>query len=428
MEKFTNINKLLPYVDDSFQSFYDSLLKDERLAIFFKNDDQIQRLIKKQKESFVLSLDMEKGILKNHYIKLGEFHYDINIPYVDFIKGTEILQEHFLRDSIKFDNSLVLMDEVFEYFKIMKSFTAKGYLNRMLMEDKKDIESFLEQSSLTNESHLPKEIILEKLQWLQQLIYSIEIDEDFNFDINDTILKKWLKEVDFLDSEKRDFFEDLEKRLLINTQNLFYFLKRKEYLEILPLYTSLLSIYKLTLMMNNAITIEYAHKVIENMKIDGLTKLFRKEIFEEILSKEIALVQRDSNYIISVAYLDLDNFKKVNDNYGHYCGDMVIAKMGECIQENSRASDFGFRIGGDEFAIIFVNANKEQTKDICKKIQTSFTSHEFIFNDTTTYNVKISIGISEFTHHSKENLTSLLQSVDKKLYEAKDGGKNQISL
>ena len=428
MKIFIHLKKLVPYIDEAFEAFYNTMLNDLKLSVFFENDEQIKNLILKQKEFFSNSLSIPSDNLKTMYIKLGEYHYDIRIPYVDFIKGTDILEEHFLLNSQKFEKPVELMEEIFDYFKIMKSYTAKGYLNRMLSEDKRDIESFFEQTTSDQETYLPKAIVLEKIQWLKSLLNSIENDEDFDFNKNEGIFNQWSKEVQFFSLEKRNFFEDLEKRIIINTQNLFYFLKKEEYLEILPLYSSLLNIYKLTLMMNNALTLEYANKVIEEMKIDSLTKLFRKDIFEEILQKELAFAKRDNKYNLSIAYLDLDNFKSINDNFGHYTGDKVLEKLGECINNDIRGSDKAFRIGGDEFAIIFKGATKQQAKNVCKKIKVDFTSFEFIFNEEITFSVGLSIGISEFLLEGKEDMQKLLESVDKKLYEAKNRGKNQICL
>ena len=428
MKIFIHLKKLVPYIDEAFEAFYNTMLNDLKLSVFFENDEQIKNLILKQKEFFSNSLSIPSDNLKTMYIKLGEYHYDIRIPYVDFIKGTDILEEHFLLNSQKFEKPVELMEEIFDYFKIMKSYTAKGYLNRMLSEDKRDIESFFEQTTSDQETYLPKAIVLEKIQWLKSLLNSIENDEDFDFNKNEGIFNQWSKEVQFFSLEKRNFFEDLEKRIIINTQNLFYFLKKEEYLEILPLYSSLVNIYKLTLMMNNALTLEYASKVIEEMKIDSLTKLFRKDIFEEILQKELAFAKRDNKYNLSIAYLDLDNFKSINDNFGHYTGDKVLEKLGECINNDIRGSDIAFRIGGDEFTIIFKGATKQQAKNVCKKIKVDFTSFEFIFNEEITFSVGLSIGISEFLLEGKEDMQKLLESVDKKLYEAKNRGKNQICL
>lgn len=428
MEQFKYLNQLLPHIDEAFEDFYNTMLNDVRLGVFFDDENQIKNLILKQKHHFTTTLTMPKSVMKQSYIKLGEFHHEIRIPYVDFIKGTDILEEHFLFSTQKIENSIEVMNDIFEYFRLMKSFTAKGYLNKMLAEDKKDIESFFEQASSTEERHLSKDIVFEKIHWLKDMLHSIETNSDFNFKDQDSLLQEWLKEVDFLTLEKRSFFEDLEKRITVNTQNLFYFLQKEEYLEILPLYSSLLSIYKLSLMLNNAVTIEYANNIIENMEVDALTGLFRKDIFEDILKKEMSLVSREENYYISLAFIDLDNFKGVNDNFGHYSGDKVIEKIGEMIRKNIRSSDIGFRIGGDEFAIILKNATKKQAKNVCKKIKVDFSSYEFIFNEEVTFSVGISIGISEFPHDSKQDMKDLLQSVDKKLYEAKNNGKNQISL
>ena len=139
MKIFIHLKKLVPYIDEAFEAFYNTMLNDLKLSVFFENDEQIKNLILKQKEFFSNSLSIPSDNLKTMYIKLGEYHYDIRIPYVDFIKGTDILEEHFLLNSQKFEKPVELMEEIFDYFKIMKSYTAKGYLNRMLSEDKRDI-------------------------------------------------------------------------------------------------------------------------------------------------------------------------------------------------------------------------------------------------------------------------------------------------
>lgn len=120
-------------------------------------------------------------------------------------------------------------------------------------------------------------------------------------------------------------------------------------------------------MLNNAITVEYANSMIDKMKIDPLAGLFRKDIFMELLQKEILYANRENDYRFSVAYLDLDNFKSVNDNFGHYSGDKVIEKIGAVIKNAIRGSDIGFRNGGDEFAIIFKMPPKKRQKKCVKK-------------------------------------------------------------
>jgi diguanylate cyclase (GGDEF)-like protein len=425
MAYFKHLHALLEHTEKAFKLFYDAMLGDIRLSIFFDNNDQIERLIQKQKEHFKATLSMENEQIKQSYIRLGEYHYDLRIPYVDFIKGTDILEEYFLLHTQEVASSIEIMEDIFSYFKMMKSFTAKGYLNRMLLEDKKDLEEYFIHSSSTAESLFPKNIVTEKLVWLQKMLHAIETDSYFTIEESSQILNNWLGELSFIQPEKRKFFEDLDRRIILNTQNLFYFLKKEEYLEILPLYTSLLSIYKLTLMMNNAMTIEYANKVIEEMRFDTLTGLYRKDLFEEIIKKEIALVWRDKNHTFTLIYIDLDNFKHVNDTFGHYSGDKVLEKLGEIIRNTIRASDMGFRIGGDEFAIILKKSSQENGKKVAQKIKADFGSLEFIFNETTVFSVGLSIGVSEY----KDGITfeDFIGDTDNKLYEAKHRGKNQIA-
>ena len=426
MPQFKRLQELEKFIDSSFATFYDAMLKDERLSIFFDSDQQIKDLIVKQKSHFSQTLNLGKEELKRNYIQLGEFHYEIRVPYIDFIKATEILEEHFIVSSQKAKPSPELMDEIFDYFKIMRAFTAKGYLNKMLEDDQKDLDEFLEQANAIDTQYLPKEVIFKKLEWLKNLLIAIGNNDSENHSLTNAFLYDWAPFIRFLPLEKQRFFTEIEKRVIINTENLFFFLKREEYLEILPLYSSLLTIYKLAFMLNNAITIEYASKVISDMRIDSLTHLYRKDTFEDVIQKEISYANRNSNYCFSVAYLDLDDFKHINDEYGHYSGDKVLEMLGSLIQSNIRDSDYGFRIGGDEFAILLKKANKTQAHNICQKIQTEFNQVEFLFNESISFKCTCSIGIEEYTISNLQTYESFIQSVDDKLYQSKHKGKNQI--
>jgi len=420
-----NINKIVPYIDDAFTAFYDEMLSDPKLSIFFENDAQITHLIKTQKAYFIKSLEMSKDEIESSYVKLGEYHYDLRIPYVDFIKGAQMLEEYFLLHATKTDSSKEIIDDIIVYFDFMKSYTAKGYLNRMIQEDKKDIDKFfnLSQEEIS-EPMLSKN---SKIKWLRKLLDTIDRGDDIEIDNIDKLLDAWLGEIEKFSLKTREFIEDLEKRILINTQNLFYFLKRKDYLEILPLYTSLLEIYKLTLLLNNIVTVELANKAIENLRIDVLSKLLRKESFLEFLSKEVSYAKREENYIFSVAYLDLDNFKYINDNFGHYSGDKVIEKFGEIVRNSIRGSDIAFRIGGDEFAVIFKNTTRKNAKIVCQKIKVELSSYEFVFNENRVFKVETSIGIIEFDKNLINTCEDMIKLADEKLYDAKKSGKNQIA-
>jgi len=427
MKKLLYIETILPNIDGAFNEFYEAMLSDKKLSIFFDNEAQIKHLVEMQKAHFTKTILMTENQIKEAYIKLGEYHYDMRIPYVDFIRGAQMLEEYFLLHTTKDEHSKEIMDDLFTFFEFMKSFTAKGYLNRMIQEDKRDINNFFTHTNSDKESSLNSSIVYEKILWLKNLLDKIENGSDIDMAETDKRLDSWLHELDFLSPEKREFIDDLENRIMVNTQNLFYFLQKEEYLEILPLYSSLLTIYKLTLLLNNVVTVEIANNTIENLKIDQLSQLLRRESFVEFLKKEIDYARREESYTFSVAYLDIDDFKHVNDTFGHYSGDKVIEKLGEVIRSSIRSSDIAFRIGGDEFAIIFKNTSKEPAKQVCERIKLELTESEFRFNDTRIFNVSLSIGIAECNPKCMNNYKDMITQVDSKLYEAKNGGKNQIA-
>lgn len=428
MSIFKHISELEINIEDAFQEFYDTMLNDVRLGVFFDSQEQVDSLIQKQKEYFRASLTMGQEALKKVYIKLGEYHYDIRIPYIDFIKGADILEEHFLVHSHDKSNSNDLMNDIFHYFKLMKAYTAKGYLNRMITQDKQDIDLFCSQAMEQNEAYLPKNIIFQKISWLKNLLISIEDCENFDFSSNNELFADWMNISEYISIERREIYIEIENRIFIDSQNLFYFLQKEEYLEILPLYSSLLNIYKLTLILNNALTLEYANEAIDNMKTDPMSGLFRKEIFNELVKKELENFKRKNDRIFSILYLDIDDFKSINDKYGHYSGDKVIETLGQIIVNNIRSSDIGFRIGGDEFAILLKDANLHNAQIVANKILLDFSSIEHIFNDEIKFRSTLSIGAVSQDITKEADFETLIKEVDSKLYISKNNGKNQITV
>ncbi|MGD9969040.1 MAG: GGDEF domain-containing protein [Sulfuricurvum sp.] len=425
---FRQLPILIPEIDEAFEDFYQTLLKELRFSVFFSGTEQIRSLVIRQKQHFAQMIHSPSEVIEVSYIRLGEYHYDFRIPYVDFIRGTEILEKHFLLHAQSIGGSMELFNEIFDFFRIVKSYTAKGYLNRMILEDRRDIELFFRRFDSEEETYLPRKIVLQKIEWLENLLNVIESGSECSPENCQEYFAEWLDSADFLTLEKRQFLEELDKRIQINTQNLFYFLKHGDYLEMLPLYTSLLNIYKLTLLLNNSITYEYANHLIGDLKIDKLTNLYRKEAFEQFLYKELELGKRDKDYSFAVVFIDIDDFKGINDQYGHYSGDKVLETIGKAITDNIRSSDIGCRIGGDELALILKNIRPEQAMAVMRKILSTVNDEIFIFNDDQSFQAGLSIGIILNSEDCFETITDIVKAVDKKLYTAKQEGKNRIAI
>ncbi|MGE0051560.1 MAG: diguanylate cyclase [Arcobacter sp.] len=153
---------------------------------------------------------------------------------------------------------------------------------------------------------------------------------------------------------------------------------------------------------------------------DKLTGLFNRNRFDEIYSKEIKRAKRYNNDL-SIILFDIDNFKNVNDTYGHQIGDEVLKEIAKLLLNNVRDLDICVRWGGEEFLILLPQTNLDGAKTVAEKIRTAI-----IKNSLTDKNLQItaSFGVLQMIDSDDEN--SLISKVDKLLYLAKNSGKNIV--
>ena len=160
---------------------------------------------------------------------------------------------------------------------------------------------------------------------------------------------------------------------------------------------------------------------------DGLTELYNQRVFREFLSNAVHRAKRN-NGIFAFVLIDLDNFKSVNDNYGHKMGDKILQGVAEILSENKRGEDVLARYGGDEFVMILQDASEEDAYRIMERIRQKILSFGLI--DTFSGdNVQItaSIGISVFPK-SASNEDDLFILADNMMYKAKMSGKNAVHI
>lgn len=157
---------------------------------------------------------------------------------------------------------------------------------------------------------------------------------------------------------------------------------------------------------------------------DGLTKLYNHSFFKERLAEEFTKCIRYGGHF-SLAILDLDFFKYVNDRFGHLKGDDILKTFAQCITNNIRKCDFAARYGGEEFAIIFPETGYSDALTVVARIQREFSAMKFE-SDDQEFSVTFSAGISNFKDNY-ENADELLHAADNALYKSKRNGRNKIS-
>jgi diguanylate cyclase (GGDEF)-like protein len=174
-----------------------------------------------------------------------------------------------------------------------------------------------------------------------------------------------------------------------------------------------------------ATTMQRAIQLEKETQLDPLTGLCNRAYLDFALERDFDRARR-TNGQLSLAFCDLDNFKRINDGYGHQAGDRILEAVARLLRAKTRDSDTVARYGGEEFVIILPNTDRETACRVCERIVRAFgeTMHEL---GQAKVSVTLSVGCA--THSPDEphsSIADLVHAADLALYAAKDRGKNQV--
>lgn len=244
------LKALVPYLDEIMAVFYREILSHEQMAVFFKDDEHIKQLIKTQKKNLIDSLEDDDEAFKARYMRLGELHFDLRVPNVDFLRSTNILRTNFIDFAVKELDDIHLIEEIETYFRQADVYMCKGFLARQLSVDKADLEALISQYQQTESLNI--DIGRAHLKWLYSILIAIEAGDSSlvpGLDIEECTAHTFLTDTTSTSSSPFSFdhLDDLHHRVHIDAKNLFYFIEKNDYPEVLSLYSSLLGVYKITL-------------------------------------------------------------------------------------------------------------------------------------------------------------------------------------
>lgn len=171
------------------------------------------------------------------------------------------------------------------------------------------------------------------------------------------------------------------------------------------------------------------NKTLEDLaeanRVDGLTRAFNRRHWEECMAQEFSRARR-YKHNVSLVMLDIDNFKQINDTYGHQCGDMVLIETAKYIKELLRISDVFGRYGGEEFCVILPETDLLGAADVAERIRDGFQHIQFEFGGISlkaTLSVGVTIIDPEDTRYE-----NMITRADAALYQAKESGRNRMVL
>lgn len=157
---------------------------------------------------------------------------------------------------------------------------------------------------------------------------------------------------------------------------------------------------------------------------DGLTELYNHRYFQEQIRMQVEQSKRYSNNF-SLIIIDIDFFKKFNDTFGHQSGDAVLRQVAQTLKKNVRATDIVCRYGGEEMSIILPNTTKDEAFATAQKICNRVAEKTFKLTGNNETHVTISLGVSTFPFDG-DTAPKIIEAADKKLYNAKNNGRNQV--
>ena len=167
----------------------------------------------------------------------------------------------------------------------------------------------------------------------------------------------------------------------------------------------------------------YHEEIYRLTTVDGLTDTYNKRYFLENLERELSRARRYGREL-SLAMLDIDLFKQINDSYGHLAGDYVLKHLAQVIKKNIRREDFLARYGGEEFAIILPEIDHSNAMLMAEKVRRLVEQSRIVF-DNTPIVTTISIGVASLQDDVIDG-PDLIRRADEMLYRAKNEGRNRV--
>lgn len=331
----------------------------------------------------------------------------LSAQILDKEKALDELNKTLLESNSLFDVTQKKLDEKNEILK--KNDLKLNILSKQISSSQSEVQE--------NETELARQKLLIEQKQREMTSKENAIEElQINIQKNQNILNQQLKKV-----KQQNSTIELRDETIIEQQG-WVFLTTIMILIFLIMTYFLLKTNRLRNKSNNELE-QLNSQLYELAITDDMTKLFNRRYFLEIAQKELLRQQRHECQSV-LLMVDIDNFKSVNDTYGHIVGDVVIRTVARVLKNSMREYDLLGRFGGEEYAMMLVDCNIKLASEIAQRFCDEVAAEKINYQDITT-NVTVSIGLSKLDPQDTEVEQGLVRA-DQALYLAKQAGRNRI--
>ncbi|MBK3331693.1 sensor domain-containing diguanylate cyclase [Persephonella atlantica] len=413
-------------LQDVYDDFFKNMIQNPLHTDFFSGKD-INSIKEKQIRGItylhLLFMKKDEKKLKEKLLYLGKLHYRLGIEFALFLETVNRLEILIIKELLKkkIDDIEKQYFESSSFFEQIRHYTALGYLKEYVKEEKKLIREFIE-ANLQKRTFTVKKIIEKHLQWEEKILDFISDENgklDVETDFNKCDVGRWFKGINRKNLNRATLqkLEKLHIEIHHIAESIISFKKDGKYDLLVNEYHYFIKAN--LLFLSSLITFVFTERIKELQK-DSLTGALSRSVLEDIYSKimELSIL---SGQPFGIAFVDIDNFKKVNDKFGHTVGDTVLRKVAQIMKKNIRKSDYLFRYGGEEFIILTPATGKEDFFKLLERIRKEIQSTK-----VKGVSVTVSVGGAVIRDKKYIPLEHLIEEADRLMYRAKKEGKNRV--
>ena len=389
---------------------------EQNLFTLISNDKELMRKINNIQELYILKFYNFKVYSIVLVPLLNNFTKE-KVGYTVFFNNPIYFEEYFVLESVNMFMLLIL--------SISIGFMTQFYKKKSLLEDEIDKQN----KKLLKAQHISKmgfwelDVINNKLYWSDEIFEIFEIDKNkFEASYNGFLNVIHPSDRDMVNGAysnslktKEDY--TIEHRLLMDDGRVKW-VKEECSTDFNKEGNPLISV---GVVMDITELHSAQQKLIQQTYIDDMTKLNNRKSFNENVCKLLSSYQRYKTPFCMIMY-DIDNFKNINDTYGHNIGDDILIKMSKLVKSLIRESDYIFRLGGEEFAVLLTETQLDKASIVAEKIRKYIENEVKINNDEK---ITVSIGLTQVDENDTKDI--IYKRADELLYKSKHNGKNTIS-